>query len=65
VLAKTVYGRQVYALGSNATVSQLSGLPVGWIVASTYVVSGLCVGVDGGLAASRLSTAQARAHDRL
>jgi hypothetical protein len=59
VLAKTVYGRQVYAVGSNATVSRLSGLPVGWIVASTYAVSGLCVGIAGGLAASQLSTAQA------
>ncbi len=60
VLAKTVYGRQVYAVGANATVCGLSGLPVGWIIASTYVVSGLCMGVAGGLAASQLSTAQAR-----
>jgi ribose transport system permease protein len=60
VLVKTVYGRQVYAVDSNATVSRLSGLPVGWIVASTYVISGLCVGIAGGLAASQLSTAQAR-----
>src|ERR1700744_1416770 len=48
VLAKTVYGRYVYAVGANATVSRLSGLPVGLIVASTYVVSGLCMGVAGG-----------------
>ena len=60
VLARTVYGRQVHAVGSNPTVSRLSGLPVGWIVASTYVVSGLCMGIAGGLAASQLSTAQAR-----
>jgi ribose transport system permease protein len=60
VLAKTVYGRYVYAVGANATVSRLSGLPVGLIVASTYVVSGLCMGVAGGLAASQLGTAQAR-----
>ena len=60
ILAKTVYGRQVYAVGANATVCRLSGLPVGWIIASTYVVSGLCMGVAGSLAASQLSTAQAR-----
>jgi ribose transport system permease protein len=60
VLAKTVYGREVYAVGANATVCRLSGLPVGRIIASTYVVSGLCMGVAGGLAASQLSTAQAR-----
>jgi ribose transport system permease protein len=60
ILAKTIYGRQVYAVGANATVSRLSGLPVGLIIASTYVVSGLCMGLAGGLAASQLSTAQAR-----
>jgi ribose transport system permease protein len=60
VLARTVYGHHVYAVGANATVCRLSGLPVGWIIASTYVVSGLCMGVAGGLAASQLSTAQAR-----
>ena len=60
VLAKTIYGRHIYAVGANATVSRLSGLPVGRIVASTYVVSGLCMGIAGGLAASQLGTAQAR-----
>jgi ribose transport system permease protein len=59
VLAKTVYGRQIYAVGASATVCRLSGVPVGWIVASTYVASGLCMGIAGGLAASQLSTAQA------
>jgi ribose transport system permease protein len=59
VLAKTVYGRQIYAVGASPTVCRLSGLPVDWIVASSYVVSGLCMGVAGGLAASQLSTAQA------
>ena len=60
VLAKTTYGRQVYAVGANATVCNLSGLPVRKIIASTYVLSGMCMGVAGGLAASQLSTAQAR-----
>jgi ribose transport system permease protein len=60
VLSRTVYGRQVFAVGANATVCSLSGLPVGKIIASTYVVSGLCMGIAGGLAASQLSTAQAR-----
>jgi ribose transport system permease protein len=59
VLAKTVYGRQIYAVGASPTVCRLSGVPVGWIVASTYVASGLCMGIAGGLAASQLSTAQA------
>lgn len=60
VLSKTVYGRQVLAVGANATVCRLSGLPVGRIIAGTYVVSGLCMGLAGAMAASQLSTAQAR-----
>ena len=50
----------MYAVGANATVCNLSGLPVRKIIASTYVLSGMCMGVAGGLAASQLSTAQAR-----
>jgi ribose transport system permease protein len=60
VLARTVYGRYVYAVGANPTASRMSGLPVRLIVASTYTLSGICVGLAGGLAASQLSTAQAR-----
>jgi ribose transport system permease protein len=59
VLARTVYGRQIYAVGASPTVCRLSGVSVGWIVASTYIVSGMCMGIAGGLAASQLSTAQA------
>jgi ribose transport system permease protein len=58
-LAKSVYGESIYAVGGNAEASRLSGIRVKTVVASTYVVSGLCVGVAGVLTASQLNSAQA------
>ncbi len=59
VLAKTVYGQAVYAVGGNAEASRLSGIPVGTAVASTYVLSGLSMGIAGIITASQLNSAQA------
>jgi ribose transport system permease protein len=59
VLAKTVYGQSIYAVGGNAEASRLSGIRVRTIVASTYVLSGLSMGIAGVIAASQLNSAQA------
>jgi ribose transport system permease protein len=59
VLAKTVYGQSIYAVGGNAEASRLSGIRVNSTIASTYVLSGLSMGVAGIIAASELSSAQA------
>lgn len=59
VLARTVYGQSVYAVGGNAEASRLSGLRVRSVIASTYVISGLCMGVAGCITASQLNSAQA------
>jgi ribose transport system permease protein len=59
VLAKTVYGQAIYAVGGNAEASRLSGIRVGATVGSTYVLSGLSMGVAGSITASQLSSAQA------
>ena len=59
VLAKTVYGQSIYAVGGNAEASRLSGIRVTGIIASTYVLSGLSMGIAGIIAASQLSSAQA------
>jgi ribose transport system permease protein len=58
-LAKTVYGQSIYAVGGNAEASRLSGLRVSAIVASTYILSGVSMGIAGIIAASQLSSAQA------
>jgi ribose transport system permease protein len=59
VLAKTVYGQSIYAVGGNAEASRLSGVRVGATVGSTYVLSGLSMGVAGIITASQLNSAQA------
>ncbi len=59
ILARTVYGDTIYAVGGNYEASRLSGLRVRSIVASSYVLLGGCVGVAGSITASQLSSAQA------
>jgi ribose transport system permease protein len=59
VLAKTVYGQSIYAVGGNAEASRLSGIRVSTTIGSTYVLSGLSMGVAGIITASQLNSAQA------
>ena len=59
VLAKTVYGESIYAVGGNREASRLSGIRVRLVIGSTYVVSGVCMGMAGILTASQLNSAQA------
>ncbi len=59
ILARTVYGEAIYAVGGNYEASRLSGIRVRTVVASTYVLLGGCVGLAGSIAASQLSSAQA------
>jgi ribose transport system permease protein len=55
VQAKTQYGHLLYAVGGNAEVSRLFGIPVRVVVGSTYVFSGFCVGVAASLSTSQLN----------
>jgi ribose transport system permease protein len=59
ILARTVYGEAIYAVGGNYEASRLSGMRVRAVVASSYVVLGGCVGLAGSITASQLSSAQA------
>jgi ribose transport system permease protein len=59
VLAKTVYGQSIYAVGGNLEASRLSGIRVRTTIASAYVLSGLSMGIAGVLTASQLNSAQA------
>jgi ribose transport system permease protein len=59
VLARTVYGQSIYAVGGNAEASRLSGIRVVSTIGSTYVLSGLAMGVAGVITASQLNSAQA------
>jgi ribose transport system permease protein len=55
ILAKTQYGHLLYAVGGNAEISRLFGIPTRLVVSSTYVFSGFCVGTAASLATSQLS----------
>src|SRR6056297_1799415 len=53
ILAKTPFGRKVYAVGGNGTAATFSGIPRARVVFFTYIVSSFCVAVAGLLQASR------------
>jgi ribose transport system permease protein len=55
ILAKTQYGHLLYAVGGNAEISRLFGIPTRLVISSTYILSGFCVGTAASLATSQLS----------
>lgn len=58
-LARTTFGRYIYASGDNAEAARLSGVRVGFIRSSAFAVCGTCAGMAGVIQTSRVSTAQA------
>ncbi|MBC8130115.1 MAG: ABC transporter permease [Rhizobiaceae bacterium] len=58
MLRRTVRGRHIYAVGSNAEAARLSGVDVARVTLSTYVLSGTLAGLTGCVLMSRLVTAQ-------
>jgi ribose transport system permease protein len=61
LLARTVFGRYIFAVGGNLEAAQLSGVQVGRVRIVTFVISGLAAAMAGVLSASRVSTGQADA----
>src|SRR6056297_1134958 len=53
VLAKTPFGRKVYAVGGNGTAATFSGIKRARVVFLCYVMSAACVAVAGLIQASR------------
>lgn len=58
VLSKTVFGRQVYALGSNKEATRLAGIPVNEKIRYIYMLSGILAAIAGILLMGRLTAAQ-------
>lgn len=54
LVKRTIFGRQLVAVGGNRAASELSGLPVKRVLVSVYVVSGVLAAVAGVLATARL-----------
>jgi ribose/xylose/arabinose/galactoside ABC-type transport system permease subunit len=59
VLARTVTGRHVLAVGGNPVAARLAGVPVQRTLVTVYVVSALLAGLAGLLEASRLGAGDA------
>jgi ribose transport system permease protein len=58
VLARTIYGRSIYAIGGNDEAARLAGLRVDLLRGSTYVISAVCAAIGGMILASRLGVGQ-------
>ncbi len=58
ILRFTTFGEYIYAVGSNEEAARLSGVPVRFVQASVFGLSGLLAALAGVLLASRLTIAQ-------
>ena len=57
VATRTPFGRQVYAIGGNERAAELSGVRVGRVKLSAYMISGFCAAMVGLVIASQLVAA--------
>ena len=55
VLRFTVFGRQLYAVGSNEAAARLCGIRVGWTKLAMYGLGGAFFGLAGVFSAARLT----------
>jgi len=58
ILSQTVFGRHVYAVGSNEDVAKLCGINVANVKMRVYIISGILSAFAGACLASRLITGQ-------
>ncbi len=61
LLAKSPFGRWLYATGGNERASELSGVPVQKVKRMVYIISGACAAVTGIIIASELTSAAPQA----
>lgn len=61
VLAKTVVGRQVYAIGGNETAAKYAGIPVGRVKIIVYTLLGLLAGLSAAVYLGYLGAAEPNA----
>jgi len=61
----TTYGHEIYAIGANAEVARLSGIPVRSRLMLVYTISGAMAGLAGVVYLARLNSAEAGIGDPL
>lgn len=54
VLSRSVFGRQVYAVGNNAKAAAISGIPVRRVIVIVFMIAGFCAAVAAVLYSARL-----------
>jgi ribose/xylose/arabinose/galactoside ABC-type transport system permease subunit len=54
LLSRTVFGRHVYAIGTNRKAATVSGVPVGRVIVLVFIVSAVCAMIGGLLYSARL-----------
>lgn len=54
LLARTVFGRRLYAVGANPRAALISGVPTQRVVTAVYVISGICASIGALLYSTRL-----------
>jgi ribose transport system permease protein len=59
VLGRTVWGAQLYAIGSNERAAWLSGVPVDRVRSAAFVIAGMLAGLGGVMQVARLGAATA------
>ena len=59
ILRRTVFGRQILAVGGNEPAARLAGVPVSRVKRLVYVASGLCSGIAGLIVIAMNSAADA------
>jgi len=57
LLRWTVFGRRIYALGSNTLAARASGVPIKSTLMGVYLLAGALVGLAGYMLAARIGTA--------
>lgn len=65
VLRRTSFGRQIYAVGSNAEAARLAGIPVQRVLFSVYVISGVLAALTALIFVSRLTVGEPTAGTNL
>jgi len=65
LLYRTVWGRRVYAIGSNKEAARASGIPVKATLWSVYILAGLLVGLGGWMFLARFAAGTSTAGNLL
>ena len=58
ILTRTIFGRSIYAVGSNEEAARLAGIPVQFVIFMVYVINGVFAGLTALIFVSRLTVGE-------